>query len=213
MDGMFLGTSSGVLLDNLILKELRYFVVHKGTLFGKNTTGGILNVIRTPVSLNEMGADLSLTVGDFGRQDVKAVAQLPIIEDKLGLKVFAENFSMMVMFIIQLLKTDVGGDDKLNYGFALLWEPNDNFSLKLHHEIMEDKSEQGVYVNRNRVGELACTITQIGFDPYNGCEKDANDGPDITESDGTNLVIMSMNQLSLQQIMILKISYLLISIL
>ena len=41
-------------------------------------------------------------------------------------------------------------------------------------------------MNRNRVGELACTITQIGFDPYNGCEKDANDGPDITESDGTN---------------------------
>ena len=51
---------------------------------------------------------------------------------------------------------------------------------------MEDKSEQGVYVNRNHVGELACTITQIGFDPNNGCEKDANDGPDTVESDGSN---------------------------
>ena len=110
-----------------------------------------MNVIRTPVSLNEMGADLSLTVGDFGRQDVKAVVQLPIIEDTLGLKVFAASIQHDGHVYNTTLKTDVGGDDKLNYGFALLWEPNDNFSLKLHHEIMEDKSEQGVYVNRNRV--------------------------------------------------------------
>ena len=50
-----------------------------------------------------------------------------------------------------------GGDDKKNYGFTALWEPNENFSLKVHHEIMEDQSEQGVYVNRNPVGILACT--------------------------------------------------------
>ena len=87
MDGMFLGTSSGVLLDNFDIERIEVLRGPQGTLFGKNTTGGILNVIRTPVSLNEMGADLSLTVGDFGRQDVKAVVQLPIIEDKLGLKV------------------------------------------------------------------------------------------------------------------------------
>ena len=49
---------------------------------------------------------------------------------------------------------------------------------------MNYQSEQGAYVNRNTVGMLACTITQIGFDHYNGCEKDANDGPDLTESDG-----------------------------
>jgi iron complex outermembrane receptor protein len=51
---------------------------------------------------------------------------------------------------------------------------------------MEDQSEQGAYVNRNAVGELACTVFQIGFDPANGCEINANDGPDTTESDGSN---------------------------
>ena len=186
MDGMFLGTSSGVLLDNFDIERIEVLRGPQGTLFGKNTTGGILNVIRTPVSLNEFGADLSVTVGDFGRQDIKAVVQLPIIEDTLGLKVFAASIEHDGHVYNTFLDTPAGGDDKKNYGFALLWEPNENFSLKFHHEIMEDKSEQGVYVNRNRVGELACTITQIGFDPYNGCEKDANDGPDTTESDGTN---------------------------
>ena len=88
MDGMFLGTSSGVLLDNFDIERIEVLRGPQGTLFGKNTTGGILNIIRTPVSLNEVGADLSVTIGDFGRQDIKAVIQIPIIEDTLGLKSF-----------------------------------------------------------------------------------------------------------------------------
>ena len=186
MDGMFLGTSSGVLLDNFDIERIEVLRGPQGTLFGKNTTGGILNIVRTPVSLNEMGADLSITVGDFGRQDIKAVVQLPIIEDTLGVKLFAASIQHDGHVYNTNLKRAVGGDDKMNFGFTALWEPNENFSLKVHHEIMEDTSEQGSYTNRNAVGELACTITQIGFDPFNGCEKDANDGPDTTESDGSN---------------------------
>jgi iron complex outermembrane receptor protein len=186
MDGMFLGTSSGVLLDNFDIERIEVLRGPQGTLFGKNTTGGILNVIRTPVSLNEFGADVSVTVGDFGRQDIKAVVQVPIIEDTLGIKLFAASIEHDGHVYNTFLDTPAGGDDKKNYGFALLWEPNENLSIKLHHEIMEDKSEQGVYVNRNRVGELACTITQIGFEPNNGCEKDATDGPDTVESDAPN---------------------------
>ena len=186
MDGMFLGTSSGVLLDNFDIERIEVLRGPQGTLFGKNTTGGILNIIRTPVSLNEMGADLSVTIGDFGRQDIKAVIQLPIIEDKLGVKLFAASIQHDGHVYNTYSNKPAGGDDKMNFGFTALWEPNENFSLKVHHEIMEDTSEQGVYVNRNPVGFLACTITQIGFDPNNGCEKDANDGPDTVESDASN---------------------------
>ena len=88
MDGMFLGTSSGVLLDNFDIERIEVLLGPQGTLFGKNTTGGILNIIRTPVSMSDFGADLSFTDGQYGRQDVKAVVQLPLVEDKLGLKLF-----------------------------------------------------------------------------------------------------------------------------
>ncbi|MDE0745264.1 MAG: TonB-dependent receptor, partial [SAR202 cluster bacterium] len=186
MDGMFLGTSSGVLLDNFDIERIEVLRGPQGTLFGKNTTGGILNVIRTPVSLNEMGADLSLTAGSFGRQDVTGVVQIPIIEDTLGLKLFAAKIEHDGHVRNTTRGEDVGGDDKTNYGFTALWEPNDNFDLKVHYEIMKDNSVQGAYTNRNKVGELACTLTQIGFDPANGCEINANDGPDKTESDGEN---------------------------
>ena len=185
MDGMFLGTASGVLLENFDIERIEVLRGPQGTLFGKNTTGGVLNIIRTPVTM-EYGADISMTIGDFGRQDFKAVINVPIIEDKMGLKIFGASIQSDCHVYNSTLKRDVGGDDKVNLGFAAQWEPNENLSIKLHHEIMNDQSEQGAYVNRNTVGMLACTITQIGFDPYNGCEKDANDGPDLTESDGSN---------------------------
>lgn len=91
MDGMFLGTSSGVLLDNFDIERIEVLRGPQGTLFGKNTTGGILNVIRTPVSLTDFGADLSFTGGQYGRQDVKAVVQVPLIENTLGVKLFGAS--------------------------------------------------------------------------------------------------------------------------
>ena len=77
MDGMFLGTSSGVLLDNFDIERIECRGL-QGTLFGKNTTGGILNVIRTPVSMSEFGADLSFTGGQYGRQDVVRLSRSPL---------------------------------------------------------------------------------------------------------------------------------------
>jgi len=120
MDGMFLGTSSGVLLDNFDIERIEVLRGPQGTLCGRNTTAGILNVIRTPVTLNEMGADLSVTVGDFGRQDIKAVVQLPIIEDKLGLKLFAASIEHDGHVYNTYSNKHAGGDDKNHYGFTAL---------------------------------------------------------------------------------------------
>ena len=192
MDGMFLGTSSGVLLDNFDIERIEVLRGPQGTLFGKNTTGGILNVIRTPVSLNDTSVDLSATAGSYGRQDIKAVVQVPIVQDTLGLKLFAANVQHDGHVYNTTLKRDAGGDDKANYGFAALWAPSDSFNMKLHYEVMKDKSEQGVYTNRNSGGDLACLLNFIPdgaggvLDPNNGCEAAANDGPDTTESDSAN---------------------------
>lgn len=186
MDGMFLGTSSGVLLDNFDIERIEVLRGPQGTLFGKNTTGGILNVIRTPVSMNERGFDISLTAGQDGRQDIKVVAQIPLIDDNLGLKIFGAKIEHDGYVRSSTLGTDVGGDDKTNYGFALRWEPNDQFDAQLHYEIMKDKSEQGAYINRNEPTDLACIVHLIGFEAGNGCEFLAVQDEDNTESDGSN---------------------------
>ncbi len=51
MDGMFLGTVSGVLMQNFDVERIEILRGPQGTLFGKNTTGGLVNIIRGDVTM------------------------------------------------------------------------------------------------------------------------------------------------------------------
>lgn len=191
MDGMFLGTSSGVLLQNFDIKRIEILRGPQGTLFGKNTTGGLVNVIRGDVTM-EWGADVSATFDQNGREDFKAVVNVPIIDDQLGIKLFAAQIKSDGFTKNTTINKDVGGDDLLNFGFTTLWEPTDNLSLRLHYEKMFDDSDQGAYSNLNQVGELACTLQLIGLadrpgEPgVIGCANSSSDDADHNSANGRN---------------------------
>lgn len=185
MDDMFLGTSSGVLLQNFDIDRVEVLRGPQGTLFGKNTTGGIIRVIRTPVT-KEWNADISATVAEHGREDFKAVVNMPL-GDNAGLKVFGASIESDGYIKNTTLGRDVGGDDIQNYGFTALWEPTDQFSLKLHYEKFKDDSEQGAYHNRNTPAELTCTMELIGLTGgASGCASSSGDDEDRNSANGTN---------------------------
>ena len=178
MDGMFLGTSSGVLLQNFDIKRIEVLRGPQGTLFGKNTTGGVLNIIRGDVTM-EWGADISATFDEHGREDFKGVVNVPIIEDKLGVKLFGAQIKSDGWVKNTTLKKDVGGDDILNYGFAALWRPTENLDLKLHYEKLDDESDQGAYTIASQPNEIDCAV-------YGSCEAANLDGPNRNTSTTTN---------------------------
>ena len=130
MDGVFLGTSSGVLMQNFDVQRIEVLRGPQGTLFGKNTTGGLINIIRGDVTM-EWGGDFIVTLDEHGREDVKGVVNVPIIEDKLGVKLFGAQIKSDGFVYNTTLEEDVGGDDVQNYGFAAKWQPTDNFDVKL----------------------------------------------------------------------------------
>ena len=85
MDGVFLGTSSGVLMQNFDVQRIEVLRGPQGTLFGKNTTGGLINIIRGDVTM-EWGGDFIVTLDEHGREDIKGVVNVPIVDDKFGVK-------------------------------------------------------------------------------------------------------------------------------
>lgn len=133
----------------------------------------------------ELGADVNLTLDNNGREDLKAVVNLPLVEDQLGIKLFAASIQSDGFVRNSTINQDVGGDDIQDYGFTLLWEPSDVFDLKMHYEKFLDKSDQGAYVNANQAGELACRLEILGLSGI-GCETSSNDGPDRNSANGHN---------------------------
>ena len=87
IDGVHLGTSAGQILENFDLERIEVLRGPQGTLFGKNTVGGVINVVRSKPT-GVFGGRLKATIGEDGQQELRAVVNFPISEGKVAGKVF-----------------------------------------------------------------------------------------------------------------------------
>lgn len=72
------------------LQSLQVLKGPQGTLFGRNTTGGA--VLLEPVRpSDDVNASAEITSGDFGRREVAAAGNIPIIPDKLMVRLAGEG--------------------------------------------------------------------------------------------------------------------------
>ncbi len=156
LDGLYLGTSSGSLLNNFDIARIEVLRGPQGTLFGKNTIGGVINVIRGPVT-KEWGGDFTVTLGENGREDYEAIVNVPLIEEELGIKLFAADINSDGYMKNTTLNEDVGGDDYQTLGAAIEWEASEDLTMKLHYEHQENQTE-GAWANFNQPGYLACDL-------------------------------------------------------
>lgn len=183
LDGVYLGVSSGQLLNNFDIARIEVLRGPQGTLFGRNTIGGVVNVVRTDPTL-DWGIDASVTLGSEGREDYKAVVNAPLIDDKLGVKLFASSLNSDGWIYNTTRKEDVGGDDYLTYGLAVLGQPTDDLSIKFHYEKNKDKTDVGAWSNFNQPEDLVCLLAPLPFLPWTpaqGCEA-LDEGSDETHN-------------------------------
>ncbi len=85
VDGVFSGSNSGVDLDLFDLESVEVLRGPQGTLFGRNTIGGVINIKRTKPT-GEYGLKVQMTAAENNKQDFKAVINTPL-GDKGGLKI------------------------------------------------------------------------------------------------------------------------------
>ena len=64
LDGVAIGTNSGQVIENFDLERIEILRGPQGTLFGKNTNGGVIRVMRSKPT-GEFGGKVQATVGDL----------------------------------------------------------------------------------------------------------------------------------------------------
>ncbi|HVW67885.1 MAG TPA: TonB-dependent receptor [Steroidobacteraceae bacterium] len=87
LDGVYFGVMQGLDLDMLDVSRVEVLRGPQGTLFGKNTIGGAINIVSARPSLDAVSGDAQVTVGDYGRIDGTARVNVPILADTLALSV------------------------------------------------------------------------------------------------------------------------------
>jgi len=136
IDDVYLGTLAGQLIENFDLERIEVLRGPQGTLFGKNTVGGVINVVRSRPT-GELGGKLKLTAGKDGQQEFRGILNTAL-SDNLAMKIFATDISYDGYMKNVTTGNDVANRDYQNMGVTFLWEPNDRFDLLMTAEIFRD---------------------------------------------------------------------------
>lgn len=140
VDGIYLPRSLGSVLDLLDLERVEVLRGPQGTLFGKNTIGGAINVVSTRPN-GEVSGYGEVTVGRFDRRDFRGSIDIPLVSDTLFARasVLSKRRDGYVDIRAFDIATSTPGEvidegldeDKLGARLALRWLPSDDVSVDL----------------------------------------------------------------------------------
>ncbi len=124
----------------------------QGTLFGANTTGGVVNIVtRQPTGVSEGRAVVS--VGNYNRLDADLALDFPIIADKLAGKIAAVHHSENGWITNVWDGSSMGDQNVTGLRGYLKWTATDNFDATLIQQIDYGNNGAPVVVAGDLPGE------------------------------------------------------------
>ncbi|WP_230206753.1 TonB-dependent receptor [Novosphingobium sp. Gsoil 351] len=116
-------------------------------MFGKNTTGGVVNVVTKGPDLDRFGGYAKFTYGSFERTEAELVANLPLVEDKIGVRVgtaltHRDGFGRGGAGLA-LTGRELADDDEIFVRGSLLFRPGEALSVRVnadYHTVDESTS-------------------------------------------------------------------------
>ena len=170
------------LLDTFDIERVEVLRGPQGTLFGKNTTGGAVNIRSKRPDMQDFGAQLRLGYGSFNATRVQGSLDVPIVEDVLAVRLVGAiaksdgyyklgatygpintaNFfgGTAAPFTIPGITGQTGsgtgkrtgGDDIFNGRIKAQWNATEDLTVMLQFEKMQDRSDAVPAFNDTPVG-------------------------------------------------------------
>ncbi len=128
VDGVYVSRSVGGVLDVLDVERIEVLRGPQGTLFGRNTIGGAINIVsRKPA--DDLEAALEATIGNEGRLNLRASVDIPISDTvKSSFAVSSKNRDG---FVDRPLAGDkLGDEERLSLRGALTFAPSDQWDFQ-----------------------------------------------------------------------------------
>ena len=137
VDGHYLTSSLGSFMSTADIERVEVLRGPQGTLFGKNTTGGAINVI-TAKPGPEFDAYVKLRAGNFGEQSVRAMVNFPI-SDNVFARVNVADEQTDGFYYNAFRNEYVDGTDEQSLGLALRFTPGDDWIIDARLAIARDR--------------------------------------------------------------------------
>jgi iron complex outermembrane receptor protein len=146
VDGIYVSRSIGGVLDVLDVSGIEVLRGPQGTLFGRNTIGGAINITsRKPY--DEVAGSVQLTLGNFDRRDFRGSIDIPFSDTFFS--TFAVSKKDRDGYVDRVLVGDtLGGQDRLAFRGSFFYEPSEKWNFQLSFDLTDydDESAPGVAV-------------------------------------------------------------------
>ncbi len=198
VDGIFLGANAGSILRSIDLSGVEVLRGPQGTLFGRNTIGGLINVTHTQPT-GELGAKLRAGIEDYDTYYGDAIINFGITDDIAAKVSLAKRDQQEGYYKNVTSKKDVGRNDYQAYGINLLWDVNEKLAIEGSYQKEETDQDTPPLLNTGQERHLFCfaygycspslsepitgdrlKVAQVGYKP--GAEAATRDNPFVASS-------------------------------
>ncbi|GGA52724.1 TonB-dependent receptor [Sphingomonas psychrolutea] len=104
----------------------------QGTLYGKNTTAGAINIYTRKANLTGFEGRVELTGGNYGFFQGKASVSGPLIDDKLAIRLSTSITTRQGTIYNTRINEFQNSQDNQSFRGQLLWKPTDTLDLTLY---------------------------------------------------------------------------------
>jgi iron complex outermembrane recepter protein len=131
VDGVYWARSVGLNVDVLDVASAEILRGPQGTLFGRNTTGGALNITTNAPNLNNVQFDVGATLASFATRQINGTVSLPIIDGKLALRLSARDADTSGYGYNEFTQHRMDALHTTTFRGKLLFQATDNFDVIL----------------------------------------------------------------------------------
>lgn len=159
IDGVYIGTSTGQLLDFFDIESMEILRGPQGTLFGRNTIAGVINIRRTRPT-GEWGGKFEAGIASYDQFSARAVVNVPVVPGLLAAKLFEMHSDGPGYYKQFGTGQRRGGSNNENFGASFLLTPSESFDalLTLEKQVQDFDPVNG---SLTRTGDAFCTLLPI----------------------------------------------------
>jgi iron complex outermembrane receptor protein len=134
VDGVFIGANSGGILKSMDLERMEVLRGPQGTLFGRNTIAGVVNLARTQPT-GELGGKVRAGFGDYDTTNLEGIFNFPITDSVAAKLTAAKREQDEGYFTNVISGDDEGRSDYQSFGTNILWKAMENLELEFTAQV------------------------------------------------------------------------------
>ncbi|MGK0500372.1 MAG: iron complex outermembrane receptor protein [Oceanicoccus sp.] len=139
VDGVFIGATSGGILKSMDLERMEVLRGPQGTLFGRNTIAGVINLARTQPT-GEVGGKVKIGYGDYDTSNFEGIVNFPVT-DNIAAKLSAAKRKQDEGYFTEVYTgKDIGRMDYESLGANVLWSVTE--ALELEFTLQREETDQ-----------------------------------------------------------------------